>query len=379
MQTLPELCMIRPLRFLLSVSAAVVMLSACALPRGAPEEGQILAGAEDPAATFAVEAVTRDTLDDLKSWPITAPTGVQGWISRSRGPSSQLIESGDAIDLVVWDNEESSLLTNSNQKVVELAGIVVSPQGEVFLPYVSDIYIAKMSPDEARQAIQERMVMIIPSAQVQLIHAPGRKSSVDLISGVRKAGNYPLPNRDYTILSLIAEGGGLDEEIKNPQIRLQRDGKLFGISMDKLLESPDLDTTLRGGDKVYVETDERFFLSLGAAGKEAQIAFPTDTVTALDAASLVGGVNEDRGNMKAVLILRDYAEDAVRTDRTGPSKERVIFAFDMTTADGLFSAGDFPVQHRDLVLVTESPITGASTIIGLVFEALGIGTRAAAL
>jgi polysaccharide biosynthesis/export protein len=45
----------------------------------------------------------------------------------------------------------------------------------------------------------------------------------------------------------------------------------------------------------------------------------------------------------------------------------------------LFSAGDFPVQHRDLVLVTESPITGASTIIGLVFEALGIGTRAAAL
>jgi polysaccharide biosynthesis/export protein len=371
--------MIRPLRFLMSVFAAMMLVSACALPRGAPEEAQILAGAEDPTATFEVRPVTRDTLGELKSWPITGPTGTQGWISRSRGPANQVIESGDAIDLVVWDNEESSLLTNPNQKVVELAGIVVSPQGEVFLPYVSDIYIAKMSPDQARAAIQERMVMIIPSAQVQLIHTPGRKSSVDLISGVRKAGNFPLPDRDYTILSLIAEGGGIDPDVENPQIRLQREGKLFGISMDKLLESPDLDTTLRGGDKVYVESDERFFLSLGAAGKEAQISFPTDTVTALDAASLIGGIQESRGNMKGVLILRDYAESAVRSDGTGPEKERVIFAFDMTTADGLFSAGDFPIQHRDLVLVTESPINSASTIIGLVFEALGVGTRAAAL
>jgi polysaccharide biosynthesis/export protein len=124
--------MIRPLRFLVSVSAAAFLLSACALPRGAPEEAQILAGAEDPAATFAVHQVTRDSLDQLKSWPITAPTGTQGWISRSRGASSQLIETGDAIDLVVWDNEESSLLTNPNQKVVELAGIVVAPGRGLF-------------------------------------------------------------------------------------------------------------------------------------------------------------------------------------------------------------------------------------------------------
>jgi polysaccharide biosynthesis/export protein len=370
--------MIRPLRFLVPVIAAVLLLSACALPRGAPEEGQILAGANDAEATFAVHPITRDTLDELKSWPITAPTGVTGWINRERGPSNQVIQSGDTIDLTVWDNEDSSLLTSAQQKVVALAGIVVSPGGTVFLPYVSDVYVAKMSPDEARAAIQEKMVMIIPSAQVQLNHTPGRKSSVDLISGVRKSGNFKLPDRDYTILSLIAEGGGILEEVVNPQVRLQRDGKLFGISLDRLLESPDLDTTLRGGDKVYVESDERFFLSLGAAGKEAQIAFPTDTVTALDAASLIGGVNDQRGNMKGVLILRDYAENAVRSDGTGPEKQRVVFTIDLTTADGLFSAGDFPIQHRDLVLVTESPINSTRTVFGLLTEALGLGTKVAA-
>ena len=40
--------------------------------------------------------------------------------------------------------------------------------------------------------------------------------------------------------------------------------------MERLLADPSLDTTLRGGDKIYVEKDERYFLSLGATGREAQ-------------------------------------------------------------------------------------------------------------
>jgi polysaccharide biosynthesis/export protein len=356
--------------------AAVAVLAACDLPRGAPETNEIIAGAEDPAATFEVQPVTRDTLDRFRDWPVSSPMGLDGWIKGTGGNLSQIIEAGDTVSLTVWDNEERSLLTNGNQKVVELSDLVVSPSGTVFLPYVSEVYIAKMSPDEARAAIQDKMVMIVPSAQVQLNHEPGSRSSVDLISGVNEAGNYPLLTRDMTVLGAIAQGGGVAKEITNPQVRLLRDGKQYGISLDKLLKSPELDTRLRGGDKIYVETDERFFLSFGAAGREAQFPFPTDLVTALDAASIIGGVNENRGNPKGVLILRDYAESAVRADGSGPAKERVIFTFDLTTADGLFSAGDFPVQHRDLVLVTESPLNSTRTILGLVFEALGIGIRA---
>ena len=61
-----------------------------------------------------------------------------------------------------------------------------------------------------------------------------------------------------------------------------------------------LDTTLRGGDKVYVEKDGRYFLSLGAAGKEAQIPFPSDKINALDAASLIGGVNDTDVDAEAI-------------------------------------------------------------------------------
>lgn len=352
------------------------LVAACDLPQGAAVSGKILRGADSPDATFAVQPVTRDTLPKLKDWPRKGPNaGVQGWIERSRGPADQIILPGDVIDLSIWDNEESSLLMQPQQKVVALKGLSVSQGGTVFLPYLDEVYVAKMSPDKARATIQQKLVSIIPSAQVQLSLQSGRQSSVDLVSGVEEPGNFVMPDRDFTVLGLLAQGGGVSEKMINPQIRLMRSGKLYGVSMAKLLANPGLDTTLRGGDKVYVEDDTRYFLSLGAAGKEAQIAFPNDSVTALDAMSLIGGINDARGNPKGILVLRDYAPDDLRSDGRGPAKERMVFAIDLTSADGLFSAGEFAIQDKDLVLVTESAITATQTVFSIVTGALGVGSR----
>lgn len=362
---------------LVLLTASLGILSGCGdLPGGGPNAKQILHGADDPDADFAVFPVSRATLPRLNSWPKHGATPPSGWISRERGPASQIIQPGDMMDLAIWDNGESSLLTQPGQKVVELKSIRVSPDGEVFLPYVDQVYIAKMSPDKARDTIQRKFAAIIPTAQVQLSHTAGRQSSVDLVSGVAKPGNFVMPDRDFSILSLIAMGGGIEKAMKNPQVRLMRSGKLYGISAEKLMKSPSSDTTLRGGDKVYVEDDERYFLSLGAAKQEAQIPFPNDKVTALDAASLIGGMNDNRANPKGVLILRNYPVADLRGDGGGPTKERTIFAVDLTTADGLFSAGEFLIQDRDLVLVTESSVLVTNNVVKLLYDAFGIGTRA---
>lgn len=351
---------------------AVALLAGCNLPQGAGREGQILKGADQPEADFKVHYVTRETLAQLKGWPLGGPSGGAGWITRSGGSPGQVIEAGDTLNLTIWDNEESSLLSPEGQKVVQLPGLIVSGKGTVFLPYADEVYVAKMSPDAARMVIQEKLLPIVPSVQVQLGYTSGRKNSVDLVSGVAKPGNYPLPDRNQTVLGLLAEAGGVPETMPNPQIRLSRGGTLYGVSMDRLLKHPDLDTTLRGGDKLFVERDERYFLSLGAAGKEAQIAFEQDVITALDAMALVGGLNDSRANPKGILILRDYAAKQLRQDGKGPDSERVVFAFDLTNADGLFSAGEFQIQHRDLVLVTESPVNTATTIFTLIGRAIGL-------
>ncbi|MGL6209010.1 MAG: polysaccharide biosynthesis/export family protein [Paracoccaceae bacterium] len=363
----------------IAVIALLSGLAACNLPQGAGREGQILKGADEPDASFAVHYVTRETLPKLTKWPVISTSGTAGWITRSGGSSGQIIEAGDKLDLTIWDNEESSLLSSAGQKVIVLAGLTVSPKGSIFLPYADEVYVAKMSPDAAREAIQAKLLGIVPSAQVQLNMQSGLKNSVDIVSGVAKPGSYPLPDRNYSILSLLALAGGVPETTVNPQVRLMRDGKVYGVPMDKLLKNAEYDAVVRGGDKIYVEGEDRYFLSLGASGVEAQIDFPQDYVTALDAMSLAGGLNDTRANPKGILILRDYRESQVRADGTGPERERIVFAFDLTNADGLFSAGEFPIQHRDLVLVTESPVNTANTIFGLIGRVIGLNNQVESL
>ena len=123
---------------------------------------------------------------------------------------------------------------------------------------------------------------------------------------------------------------------------------------------------------MIVEADDRYFLSLGATGTEAQIPFESSNVSALDAITKAGGISDTRGDPQGILILREYPSSAVAAGVRGPRQQRVVFTLDLTNADGLFSARNFPIHHKDLVLATESPITNARTVLQLVGSVFGV-------
>lgn len=359
---------------------AASLLSACSLPRGAARESEIVASTQDDVLSgYAIYEVTRPFLPQVAEWPVTGKRPVGGWIPRHRGPSGQVIAAGDQVNLVVWDSDENSLLTAPEQKVVQMNGMTVSPNGALFVPYIDEVYVAGMTPSAARARIQSQLEAIIPSAQVQLALASGPRSSVALVGGVGRPGSYPLIDRDMTVLSLISQGGGVIPSLRNPLIRLIRGGELYVTSISRLYDNPGLDTTLRAGDKIIVEEDPRYFLTLGAGGTEQLISFPKDDVSALDAMALIGGVSDSRADPKGILILREYPASAIRAGVRGPRERRVIFTIDLTTADGLFSAGNFAINPGDLVYVSESPLTTVDTISRIVGNFLSLGSRASNL
>ena len=367
---------------------AIASLAACTTPRGAGFQREVLAAAGgrvvrdagrggaavivDPG--FAVQPVTRTALPQLARWP-DATSVNRRWIGHVGEPSGAIIAPGDQIDLAIWDSGANSLLTAPNQKVAPLEALAVGPTGRIFVPYLGEMKVSGMAPETARARIEERLLDIIPSAQVQLSHRPGRGNSVSLVGGVAKPGSYPLEGRDLTVLNLISVGGGVPPSLRNPQITLIRGGDLYRTSVERLFDDPSLDTSLRGGDKVIVEPDDRYFLSLGAAGREALHTFEKDRVSALDALSIVGGLDDDRADPKGIMVLREYPARALRPDGTGPDRERVIFTIDLTSADGLFSAAEFALASGDLVYVTESPITRTRSVLGLIGSVFGTVAR----
>ncbi len=353
-------------------------LAGCTLPRGAGFQSEVLAAREvqtdaagNPVYDFSVFGITRETLPVITSWPDTG-TRRYSWITAQAQPASMLIAPGDELQVTIWDAEENSLLTSPGQRVAQLQSMQVASDGRIFIPFVGDLRVAGMSQQAARARIEEMLVATVPSAQVQVQVKPGRANTASLVSGVNAPGSYPLPDRDVSVLALIALGGGIRAGITNPQVRLFRGNTIYGTSVDRLFENPSLDTRLVGGDRVIVEEEERVFLSLGAANQQSRHLFPNDHVTALDALADIGGVSDTRANPQGILILRQYPSDALRADLSGPPQERMVFTIDLTKADGLFSAGKFEIQSGDLIYVTESPLGSARTVLGLVGTGLGL-------
>ena len=357
------------------ILAAVLFLAACSLPRGAALQSEVIKAADAEDAPFAVYPVTRDTVAVFKDWPRSYL--YSNWLSMSRGPSSPIITAGDKIDLVIWDSSENSLLATPGQKVVDMSNMTVTPSGTLFVPYIDEVYIGGQPPDGARKLIQKRIAEILPAAQIQLTYTAGARSSVSLVAGVAKPGTFPLPDRNFSVLNLISLGGGVPPNLRNPQVKLVRGGKTYRISLEALYTDAALDTVLRGGDKIIVEQDDRYFQALGASGQEKLIYFDKDYVNALEAMSLVGGISDTRADPKGILILREYAPSNLdETGKRGPSRTDVVFTVDLTTADGLFSARRFAVEPKDVVLVTESPVTKLQTIFSLIGGAFGVASSA---
>lgn len=355
------------------VFCALLAIAACSLPRGAAIQSEITRNQDAEDAAFAVEPITRDSIDILRAWPVTGWAGHYHWFRDGSGPKSNIIRTGDLIDLVIWDNQANSLLTSEQEKSVTMKGLSVSPSGTIFVPYIDEVTVRGKTPEAARAYIAGQLENVVPSAQVQLSLTSGPDNSVDAVRGFSSPGNYPLPNRNYTLLSLISAAGGIDSSLENPLLRVIRAGKTYEIRTDRLFEKASANVVLRGGDKIIVEEDERYFVALGATGSETIVAFNQERITAIEALALLGGLSDTRANPQGVLILREYSGKQTRLDRSGPAKEQVVFTIDLTTADGLFAANKFQINPRDLVMATESPVNSIRTVFGLIGSVVGAG------
>jgi polysaccharide export outer membrane protein len=362
-------------RHFVSAVCMCLAVSACSLPRGAALQGEILSDQETEtdgvASNFAVHMVDKNFLAEMSDWP--SLTKKRAWIKHRHEGRTPLIASGDRVSVQIWDSSENSLLTGEGQRVVAMNDIPVSPVGTIFLPYVGKVKISGMSEEAARNRIQSQAEDTIPLAQVVLQVRSGMERSANLVGGVGAPGVVPIPDPHTTMLNLLSMGGGVSPGMRNPQVSLVRRGRTYVTSLEKIYDHPNLDTIIKGGDRVIVQQDDRYFRALGATRGDALHYFTKESVTALDALAMMGGVESSEADLKGILIFRNYEPSHVRDG--GPEHERTVFVIDLTTADGTFSAGEFQIEPEDTVMVTESPVNSVRTIFSLVGSVFGLAAN----
>jgi polysaccharide export outer membrane protein len=365
---------------LLALSTSV---AACGLPRSGPNKAEIFKGSvlEDGDAFIITvnSTVTRAT-------SVVPALGFGSSFLNAGVIGSDTIAPGDVLGLTVFENvKDDPLLGNTGQRVSALDEVQVDGQGFIFVPYAGRIKAAGQTPEGLRQAITRKLDTQTPDPQVSVQRLAGDGSTVTVSGAIGAQGVFPIERPTRTLSGMIASAGGVSINPETAIIRVTRGSHTGQVWLEDLYANPSFDIALRPGDKIVVEEDTRTFVALGATGAQSLVQFETQTLSAIEAIAIVGGLNSSLADPTGVFVFRNEPADIAnavlgRNDLIGD--QRFVYVLDLTQPTGMFEARDFLVRDGDTVYVTEAPyvqwnktlsaITGTSAAADTLATATGL-------
>ncbi|MBL9058007.1 MAG: polysaccharide biosynthesis/export family protein [Rhodobacteraceae bacterium] len=340
----------------LALVALLGGVGGCGLPRSGPNKAEIYKGSvlkEGDAFIVTVNSrVTRATA-------VMAAFGFSSGFQNAGVLPSDLIAPGDILALTIFENvKDDPLLGNSGQRVSALSELQVDGQGYIFVPYAGKIKAAGQTVDGLRQIVTKKLDTQTPDPQVQIARAAGDGSTVTMSGAVGGQGVYPIERSTRTLSAMLAKAGGVSIEPDIAIVRVTRGSHTGKVWLRDLYANPALDIALRPGDIVTVEPDNRFFVALGATGGHSRVPFENQTLSALEAIALVGGLNSATADPTGVFVLRNEPAaiaNAVLGRKDLQGAQRMVYVLDLTQPTGLFEARDFLIRDGDTIYVTEAP------------------------
>lgn len=337
----------------LALTAAVLSLASCGLPRSGPTKQEIISGTVEQQGAAFVIPVTNETAGKITEQTIT---GFSQAFLNAGEIGSDTIRPGDTLGLTIWENVDAGVLGTRGVPSV-LEQVQVDGAGMIFVPYAGRLRAAGNTPDALRRLITEKLDDQTPDPQVVVRRIAGDGATVSIIGGVSGQGVYPIERPTRTLTAMIARAGGIAVEPEIARITVLRGAHSGTVWFEELYKNPHLDIALRGNDRVLVEEDTRSFTALGATG-QSRIAFQSQTLSAIEALAQIGGLSSNIADPTGVFIFRDETAETAnavlnRNDLTGP--QRVAYVLDLTKPNGVFVARDFMIRDQDTIYITEAP------------------------
>ena len=309
--------------------------------------------------------------------------GLRGNFGDYRPPAGSVIGVGDSLQITLWEAAAGGLFsapvqdrTSPGSHSAAIPDQIVGRDGSVTVPYAGRVQAAGRTPPQVEAAIVERLrgKAIEPQAVVNV--SRNVSNTVTVTGEVTNGARVPLTLRGDRVMDVIAAAGGFRTPVHETFISLTRGNHTARAPIHTILANPSENIYVRPGDVLTVERTPQTFTVAGATGANGVVPFDARGLSLEEAIGKAGGLQDNRADPSGVFVLRYEPENLVREfpqAAAAPLQPRwtpIAYRLDLRDPSALFLARKFAMRDKDIVYVTNSPMTE----VGKAFQLLNLLT-----
>ncbi|WP_430233591.1 polysaccharide biosynthesis/export family protein [Paraburkholderia tropica] len=300
---------------------------------------------------------------------------------------------GDAVDISIWEAPPATLFgdglagagagdglsagmtaaASSGARVTMLPVQVVNGEGDISVPFVGKVRAAGRTPMQLQDDIASRLKSIAHKPQVMVRLDKNDTSYVTVVGDVASSTRMELSARGERLLDALAAAGGARDPIDKVTLQVTRGNTVASLPLQAVIRNPTENVPLHAGDVVTALFQPYSFTVLGATGKNDEINFEAQGITLAQALARSGGLQDSRSDAQGVFVFRleranalNWPNQPVRT--TADGKVPVIYRLNLRDPNSFFAVQSFMMDNRDLLYVSNAPITEIQKVLNLVFS-----------
>lgn len=290
-------------------------------------------------------------------------------------PSGTIFGRGDQLTVQIWEAPPAVLfgsaallapssalaMPSASSNTQTLPSLLVDADGTVPIPFAGNVPAAGRTPAEIARDIRARLAGKAHDPQVVVSRAQNNTATVSVVGDVKTNGRVPLSPRGERILEVLAGAGGVDDRVDKALIQITRNGRSTSLPMSRIIDDPAENIQLQPNDVITALTKTLSFTTLGASGTNSEIEFEATGITLAQALGRIGGLKEDRANVRGVFVFRLEQPEVVGvtpgdgTRLTNDGRVPIIYRVDMAKPETLFLAQKFAIRDKDVLYISNAP------------------------
>src|SRR3984957_7494235 len=289
---------------------------------------------------------------------------------------------GDFLTVTIWEAAPATLFGSvqldprgipAPALATTLPEQPVDGEGCITVPFAGRVPAAGKTLPDISAEIKRRLTGKANQPEVLVLQSRNLSSSVTVVGEVTTSTRVPLTATHERLLDALAIAAGGRQPVNKTTIQLPRGDAVHSLPLETIIKDPKQNIALQPGDVVTALFQPLSFTALGATGKNEEINFETQGITLAQALARSGGLIDQRSNPKGVFIFRlepkaalDWPHQPVMA--TAEGMVPAVFRVDLTDPASFFLIQNFPIENRDILYVSNAPITEIQKFLNVLFS-----------